>query len=151
MGKAAMNSAAALGALPPSGERSLSGIEDDDYRSLALMVPTDRDSKTTEELRWAARYAFCHPAEINPEDVPSRTAILLLQIAQSDKQKFFEQWVKLLPSKQQVDIMEKFKDDGRNALTALDAFWSDIDEEAAQESQGEPGLAQEAAGAGGEQ
>lgn len=150
MGKAAMQGVALAGTLPPVSDvpLSLRDLTDDDYGYLVRQIG-DGDAKAADELRWAAKYAFYHPAEIDPSTVPSRAAVLLLKIVHDDKQRFFEQYTKLLPSKTQIEASERFRDDGRNALSALEAFAADIAAEATEGDQSEPPVAQEAAGMGG--
>lgn len=121
----------------PEEYKPLAELTDDDYQFLSVQVG-DQDAKAAEDVRWAAKYRFFHPADIDPATVPSRAAVTLLQIAQQDPGKFIEQWSKLLPSRQQIDMQEKFSDDGREALDKLQAVI--LDAQGSQGVHGEPGV-----------
>ena len=125
--------AAILSAFNPQPGHSLLEITADDYQTLVSNV-VDKEEKAAKEIYWAGRNRFVHPRDIDPQTVPSRMSVTWLEIAQKDPGKFADHVSKLLPSRQQLDIQERFQDDGRATLDLLAAAQLQYETESANRS-----------------
>lgn len=117
----------------PGSFHSLLEISAEDYQQLASQVK-DREEKAAKEIYWAGRNRFVHPSDIDPKTVPSRMSVTWLELAQRDPGKFADHVSKLLPSRQQLDIQERFQDDGRATLELLAAAQQQYESESAERS-----------------
>ena len=95
----------------------------DPYKRLVLAVPAGHCSE-----REAAHFVFEHvsvpAAEIEPSAVPSRGAVGLLkwvQTSPSNQTAFYATiWMKLMPTKSQLDAEARYSDDGIRSIELLD-------------------------------
>ncbi len=95
----------------------------DPYKRLVLSVPPGHCSE-----REAAQFVFEHvsvpAAEIEPSAVPSRGAVGLLKWVQSapaNQTAFYATiWMKLMPTKSQLDAEARYSDDGIRSIELLD-------------------------------
>lgn len=95
----------------------------DPYKRLVLAVPQGHCSE-----REAAQFVFEHAsvpaADIEPSAVPSRGAVGLLKWVQSspsNQTAFYATiWMKLMPTKSQLDAEARYSDDGIRSIELLD-------------------------------
>lgn len=89
---------------------------------------------------WVFNHLGIEPNDLKPDEPPSMGALVMLIWANSNKDEFFLNiWSKTIPSKAQIEMQEKLRDDGR-VLTMLnnldESFHADI---AAKKTSGEEG------------
>lgn len=72
------------------------------------------------DLLWVYSNAGSNPDDIDPETIPGKGALNLLKATQGDRQFYLKLVEKILPSKAEIDNINKFSDDGREVLSLLD-------------------------------
>lgn len=89
----------------------------DPYDYLAQNVPADRKASQVEVIRWVFCNIKCNPDEINPDDVPNRGAVTMLQAVDADEisyKDFIQIWAKTIPAK--LDESKESRDDGTGKI-----------------------------------
>jgi hypothetical protein len=86
-------------------------------------VFTGKQATIREATTWVLQHLY---VEVDPADAPSAEAWSLLQWARTNRQElsmFFTTFVvKFLPSKNQMESEERYRDDGRSIQAMLDAY-----------------------------
>lgn len=126
-------------ALPPAMQTSLAGedavaetatvpasVVARGMRSLTRQIPIGRVASMRTVAEWVFEHAFTGIDEIDPDGVPNRGALGLLEWVQKGAANYslFLQsiWSKMLPTKTQLETEARFSDDGREQLLMLAEF-----------------------------
>lgn len=122
----------------PTPEETAGKIEESKgWGRLRRLVELDRTSDLVQDAYFVYAHRGAAPDEIKPESVPCRGAIEFLKWANDNRNSttFYKDIMgKLLPSRDALDLMERFKDDGRQQFAMLDQFDREFHQE---ESDGE--------------
>lgn len=91
-------------------------------------------------IDWVFNRLGVDPRTLETSDPPSMGALSLLVWANANRDSFFTTiWAKTIPSKSQIEMQEKLRDDGR-ALTMLANLEESFYAESAEGIAAEPGL-----------
>lgn len=94
----------------------------------AELVSRMDKSKTPSELdvvRWVLHNLLVSPSEMDPEEVPGMAAISVLKwVKQSgaNMSEFMRIWAKIIPSKSELEVQDRFRDTGKRQFDLLDQF-----------------------------
>lgn len=106
---------------------SLRGAEEEakQIRTLALLVK-GRQCTSKEAADWASDHMLISAFSLTPDDVPGQRALVYLHMMREDNA-FAAKILTLqadrgMPSKTQIEMDQKFADDGREKLSMLDNF-----------------------------
>lgn len=91
---------------------------------LVLQVPPNCEADTKLIVKWVIDYMKVSLDCVEPDDVPSRSALILLAECRADdmfRRDFLKKWMdKFLPTKAQVEYEQMFADDGQKSLSLVE-------------------------------
>jgi len=94
------------------------------WRELQSAVPLAKQATARAQVEWVHATIGTPVGDIDPNSVPSRGAINLLRFVETTAGglgSFYEKmWVRLLPSKAEIEAGERFKDDGKSVIDMID-------------------------------
>lgn len=117
---------------PPVPEGAANGSGEALERSPAACVPKEvfggrPSEQMTVAVNWVANHILV--ADVGPEDSPGPMAWSLLQFGRENPNVFWRDvWVKLLPSRSQIERQERYHDDGR-ALELVEQLLQECQDE----------------------
>jgi hypothetical protein len=102
---------------------------DDPVKALSRQL-VGKQAKLPEILSWIYNNAASDLNDLDPDEIPSAGALYHLKHVQTDSRaygEFLQIWAKLIPTKQQIDMEERFRDDGRKTLSTIDIVMAELD------------------------
>lgn len=102
---------------------------DDPVKALSKQL-VGKQAKLPEILSWIYNNAASDLNDLDPDEIPSAGALYHLKHVQTDSRaygEFLQIWAKLIPTKQQIDMEERFRDDGRKTLSTIDIVMAELD------------------------
>ncbi len=105
--------------------------------TLIKQVDPDKSCGAVQSVQWIYDNAGTSPDEIDPDNVPSRGALVHLKHVQSGGYADFIAvcWNKTIPNKNQLDYESRFNDDGRKQFSLLDAFMESLAEQGSSDAE----------------
>lgn len=96
-----------------------------EFAELVTKIDRAKASSELDIMRWVLKHLLVSPAEMDPEEVPGLAAISVLKWVKSsgaNMSEFMRIWAKIIPTKSELEVQDRFRDNGQRQFALLDQF-----------------------------